>query len=246
MAVAAEAKLADRRPIEIKLRGMRLKDSEPDYYPIEITNLRRRFDTDVRWRFEDGEIEHLSVFGLAPIPILIELGCLISDISETSVFGRHREPKPQWAWPNDGEPLSFDRRIGPAGAKKVALKMCITAGISDDRVSQAVGDDVSIWEIRSSRFGTSVLRNQSDLVGFRLLVGRIFDEIRDQHGSDVELAVFPAVTAACAIEFGRAWQQKAHPAFDIYDETAGTGFVRRHRIEVLETWASAMAIGGRS
>ena len=122
MAVAAEAKLAERRPIEIKLRGMRHKDNEPNYYPREIENLRRRFEKEVRWRFEEGDIEHLSVFGLAPIPILIELGRLISDISDTSVFTRLREPKPQWAWPNDGSPLVFNRLAGPAGPKNPIQK----------------------------------------------------------------------------------------------------------------------------
>lgn len=232
MAVVAEAKLADRHSTEIKLRGMRHKDSDPDYYRIEIGNLRRRFDTDLRWRFEEGKIEHLSVFGLAPIPILMELGRLMSDISDASVFGRHREPKPQWTWPNDREPLLFSRTVGPKGTKRVALKLSVTAEIVDDRVVQAMGGgEVSIWEIRGSRLGASALRNQSDLTGFRMLAGRVFDEIRNQHGSDVELSVFPAVPVACAIEFGRVWQPKAHPAFDIYDEVAGIGFAHRHRIE---------------
>lgn len=99
-------------------------------------------------------------------------------------------------------------------------------------------DEISIWEIRSSRFGTSALRNQSDLTGFRLLAGRVFDEIRNQYGSDVELSIFPAVPAACAVELGRVWQPKADPAFDVYDEVAGMGFVRRHRIEAQATLAS--------
>ena len=231
-AVAAEAKLADRHPTEIKLRGMRHKDNAQDYYQIEIGNLRRRFDADLRWRFEDGQIEHLSVFGLAPIPVLMELGRLISDVSDASVFARHREPRPQWAWPNDAKPLLFNRTEGSRSGKKVALKLSVTAEITDDRVIQALGDDdVSIWEIRSSRFGTNALRNQCDLTGFRLLVGRVFDEIRSKHGSEVELSVFPAIPVACAVEFGRVWQPKAHPAFDIFDEIAGIGFVRRHRIK---------------
>jgi hypothetical protein len=74
------------------------------------------------------------------------------------------------------------------------------------------------------------LRNQSDLTGFRLVVGRVFDEIRMQHGSNVELSVFPAVPSACAVEFGRVWQPKAHSPFDIFDESPGGGFLLRHRI----------------
>lgn len=78
----------------------------------------------------------------------MELGRLISDISDASVFGRHREPKPQWTWPNDREPLLFSRTVGPKGTKRVALKLSVTAEIVDERVVQAMGGgEVSIWEI---------------------------------------------------------------------------------------------------
>ncbi len=229
-AVASESILADRVPVEIKIRGMRHKDTDPNYYNTEISNLRSRFEREIQGQYEDGLIEHLSVFGLAPIPILMELGRLISDISDATIFMRHREPKPQWAWPNDGPSLSFSRSKGPAESNSVALNLSVSADIKDQRVKQALGDDISIWEIRSDRFGTGVLRNQSDLTGYRLLVGRVFDEIREQHGKDVQLSVFPAIPIACAIEFGRVWQPKAHPGFRIFDETQADGFIERHEI----------------
>lgn len=229
-AAVANATLADRHPIEIKLRGMRHKDSDPNYYQTEISSLRKRFDTDVRWRFEERDIEHLSIFGLAPIPILIELGRLISDISDATVFMRHREPSPAWTWPNDGSPVSFEAVEGAKSGKAVALKLSVSAEVSDDRIHAAVGDDVSIWEIRSSVLGTTVLRNQADLTGFRETVGRTFDRIKATHGEETNLMVFPAIPTVCAIEFGRVWQPKAHPPFTIYDQIAGTGFVAKHAI----------------
>ncbi len=230
-AAAANATLADRHPIEIKLRGMRHKDSDPTYYQTEISCLQTRFDKEVRWRFEEREIEHLSIFGLAPIPILIELGRLISDISDATVFMRHREPSPAWAWPNDGSPVSFEVVEGAKKCAAVALKLSVSTEVSDDRIRAAVGDEVSIWEIRSSVFGTTVLRNQADLTGFREIVGRTFDRIKATHGEAANLMVFPAIPTACAIEFGRVWQPKAHPPFTIYDQIAGAGFLAKHTIE---------------
>lgn len=225
--------LADRVPIDIKIRGMDHKDSDPTYYPAEIGNLRARFEREIRGRYREGHLEHLAIFGFAPIPILMELGCLLSDLSEATVYGRHREPSPGWAWPNDGEKLDFWRIAGPTGSTNVALKLSITAEITDDRVRAALpGQDVSIWEIRSSRFGANELRNQADLAGYRILAGKVFDEIRAQHGPDVELSVFPAVPTTCAIEFGRVWQPKAHVSFNVYDQTQAEGFVLRHRIGI--------------
>jgi len=120
---------------------------------------------------------------------------------------------------------------GARGPKKVALKLSVTAGIADDRVARALPDDpVSIWEIRSSRLGASELRNQDDFSQFRELVGKTFDDIKYQHGMNVELSVFPAVPVPCAVEFGRTWQPKAHPPFLIYDQVPDRGFVLRHSV----------------
>ena len=230
-AVVPTFTLADDRPIDIKLRGMEHRDSDPDYYPIEIENLRRRFERDIRGRFETAEMEHLAVFGIAPMPVLMELGRLLSDLRAARIYARHREPTPSWRWPNDEAPLSFETVAGVSGPKAVALKLCISADITDDRVVRAMPDrNVSLWDVRSNRFGTSVLRNESDLGRFRKEVGRALDEIRRQHGSDVDLSIFPAVPAACAIELGRTWQPKAHPSLSIYDEVRGQGFIRCHEI----------------
>lgn len=230
-AVVPAFTLADDRPIDIKLQGMEHKDSDPNYYEIEIENLRRRFEREVRGRFEAGDMESLAVFGFAPMPILMELGRLLSDLRAVKVFARHREPAPGWTWPNDSPPLGFEVVSGARGPKTVALKLCISADIADERIVHAIPDrEVSIWTFKSNRFGTSALRNECDLVGFRMAVGRALDEIRRRHGSDVDLIVFPAMPAACAIEFGRTWQPKAHPAFTVFDEVQDAGFVARHRI----------------
>ncbi len=223
--------LADRRPIDIKVRDIAQKDSDPDYYSIVIDALRKKVDREIKGRFADGELEHLAVFGFAPMPVLIELGRLLSDLSAVSVYGRHREPSPGWAWPNDREPLEFTCVPGVQGPKKVALKISVTAGITDDRIARILPDDqVSIWEIRSNRMGASELRNEEDLSRFRELVGKTFDAIKDQHGMDADLSVFPAAPAACAVELGRTWQSKVHPAFLIYDQVPEQGFLLRHAI----------------
>ncbi|WP_245582972.1 SAVED domain-containing protein [Sediminimonas qiaohouensis] len=222
---------ADRRPIDIRIRDIAQKDSDPDYYPVVIDALRKKIEREIDGRFADDELEHLAVFGFAPMPVLMELGRLLPDLSAVSVYGRHREPMPGWAWPNDREPLEFTCVPGVPGAKKVALKLSITAGISDDRVIQAFPDEpISIWEIRSSRLGASELRNKDDLSRFRELVGKTLDAIKDQHGMDADLSVFPAAPAACAVEFGRTWQHKVHPPFLIYDQVPEQGFLLRHGI----------------
>ncbi|WP_171175733.1 SAVED domain-containing protein [Ruegeria sp. HKCCA4633] len=205
---------------------MFFKDSDPTYWAVQPRVLRQEFDKLIRGRFEDGDIRHLSVFGLAPIPLLMELGRLISDISDTDVYEKHREPD-QWAWPEDGEEVSFITQRGTEGPKRVALKLSITSQISDDRITGAVGTDVSIWEIKSTPQKHGVIRHKEDLSRFRTIVRSTLDEIKNVHGMDVELMVFPAMPVSCSVEFGRVWQPKAHPDIHIYDQTKDQGFLQR-------------------
>ncbi len=220
---------AERRATEIKVKGMHFKDDDPTYWSVQTEVLRVAFAKNIAGRFESGEIRHLSVFGLAPIPLLMELGRLLSDISEVDVYDRHREPA-QWAWPESGEVVEFDRQNGIVGPKRVALKISITSDIADDRVTSVAGNDVSIWEIRSSPQKHGALRRRDDLSRYRAIVRSTLDEIKNSHGMDAELLVFPAVPVSCAVEFGRVWQPKVHPSMKIFDQTKDLGFVERHTI----------------
>ncbi|MFW5654052.1 MAG: SAVED domain-containing protein [Roseicyclus sp.] len=152
-----------------------------NYYPRELENLHAIYDRQIRGRYRDGSLEHLAVFGFAPIPILMELGRLLSDLTEVTVFGRHRGPRAGWAWPNDVPEVTFERIRGTPGPQTVALKLCVSAEISDDRITKVLGEDISIWAIRSSVVDVHALRNEADLSSFRKLVGRTLDEIRTTH-----------------------------------------------------------------
>lgn len=217
---------AERRSIEIKVRGMHFQDSEESYWNVQPETLRHGVSQNVKGRFESGDIRHLSIFGLAPIPLLMELGRLVSDISDVDVYERHREPA-QWKWPEDGPEVSFSRTKGREGTKKVALKLSVTSHIADDRVTDVIGDDVSIWDISSDPQAHGVIRHKSDLSRYRSIVRATLDEIKNAHGMGVTLSVFPAVPVSCAVEFGRVWQPKVHPVIEIFDQVRGKGFARR-------------------
>ena len=119
---------------------------------------------------------------------------------------------------------------GSAECKHVALKLAISANIEDSRVTNVLGDDVSIWEITCRAPHNDVMRRSDDLSTYRSLIRRAFERIKDAYGRDVVVSVFPAIGVACAVELGRVWQPKAHPAFEIYDQSGSSGFKLRHRV----------------
>jgi hypothetical protein len=86
---AAEAMLpewypARDRAAELSLVNSWKKDSEKDYWAIEEDNLRRAFQSELRPLVRAAGA-HLSVFAIAPQPLLLLLGRLLGDLPEVDV-----------------------------------------------------------------------------------------------------------------------------------------------------------------
>jgi hypothetical protein len=63
-------------------------------------------------------------------------------------------------------------------------------------------------------------------------VRSLLGEIKNLHGQDAELHIFPAMPLSTAIELGRIWMQKADLPLHIYDQNyKANGFVKAHVIK---------------
>ncbi len=217
---------ADRSAIDLAMRGSVREDDEREFWETEATNLRRLFATRVRERIDAGEMHHLSVFALAPQPLLILLGTLIGDIAPVDVFQRHREP-PGWAWPPAGRPMPFE--VGQphaSGGGAIALKIALSATVNEDRIHDVLGEEAAIWSLTTPDPHNDVLKRADDLQRFRAEMRRLFDRIKSRHGSGRPVHVFPAMPVATAVEVGRVWMPKADLALNVWDENRALGGFR--------------------
>lgn len=230
-ALIPERSPANPRPIELSLNNRSISDAENRYWEMESEHLRRQFQTEVKSRLRPDDIQHLSIFGLAPIPLLIELGRLLSDIPVTDVFQLHREP-PDWGWQKN--PDAFKYEVGCDGdetSQTVALILGLSADVVLDRVRPIVGEQAACWTITHSNPGNDFLKSREQLQQFRETLRFVFNEIKKKHGEEAELHLFPAVPVACAIEVGRVWMPKADLPIEVYDQNRSTGgFSRALRI----------------
>jgi hypothetical protein len=231
MTVLPDRYPAGGRAIHLEMKGCRYVDHEPEYWTFQQENLVRQFRDKISGRIETGEIRHLSVFGLAPQPLLIELGRLLCDICPIDVHQLKREPK-GWGWLADGEPIRFQATDSRPTSNKVALKLALSATVTDDRIQRVLGDTVPIWSITAANPHNDVMRRAEDLRAFRHILRRTFNEIKAACGHDAEIHVFPALPLSAAIETGRVWMPKADLPLIIYDENRRHGgFVRTVRVE---------------
>jgi hypothetical protein len=214
---------AEHRAFEIGLGRSEVSDAEASYWPAESVQLRRQFASLVRPRLAANEVAHLSIFALAPIPLLIELGRLLSDIPATDVFQLHREPA-DWKWKHD--PVAFKYNVlAPIGVprKTVALVLALSANVVPSRVEAVLGDDVDIWIVTHDTPGNDYLQSAVQLREFRRTLRDVFDSIKAAHGEDANLHLFPAVPVSAAVEVGRVWMPKADLPFCVYDQNCSTG-----------------------
>ena len=218
---------ANHTPVDFSMTGVDMADNEPGYFQAQAQNLERQFNAKLRGEVERQAVNHISVFALAPIPLLMELGRLISDITPAEIHQPHREPS-GWKWANSGNRLDFeitkpDNLKGP-----VALKLGVSSHISDERISAVLGEEVSIWSLSVTQPHNDCMRYREDLEVFRSNARGILAAIKHSHGEKEVINVFPALPVSAAIEFGRIWMPKADLPIRIYDQSrVDDGFIYR-------------------
>jgi len=224
---------ASMTPFELQIKNIPHRDSEPEYWPVEIRNLRRQFDVMVKPRIVDGTIEHLSVFAIAPQPLLVELGRLLCDINASDVYQLHREP-PDWRWQQNPKAFSYQIKRSRTRTKVVAVNLSLSATITNDRITACFSEPPAIWTITIAAPNNDFLKSAQQLSLFRQRFRRLLNDIKASHGGDAEIHVFSAVPVAVAVEIGRVWMPKADLPLVLY-ENLRDGFRQVMRIPDIST-----------
>jgi len=224
---AAQAMQPERYPaekpaIELSIKNSPFQDDEGRFWELERESLRMQFAQTVKPRLAQGNVSHFSIFALAPQPLLMELGRLLSDIPAADVYQLHREP-PNWIWQNNPEDFKFTVDRPAVRAKTVALNLSLSATIENSRITSVLGDDTSIWTLRVQVPHNDFMKSRDQLSLFRQAFRRLLDTIKAENGQDVLLHVFPAVPVSVAVEVGRVWMPKADLPMRVYDQNRQNG-----------------------
>jgi hypothetical protein len=210
---------ADEHPIQLGMTWEG-KDDKIDYWGVEEKNLMTAFERFVVPHIVLGE--HFSVFGIAPIPLLVRLGTLLTDKISAQVYQLRREPQQSWQWIMRDKAVHY-RVIPPSSFKYApALVISLSGRISHDRVTSILGKRMSIWELTIREPHNDFLRTKEQLSKFREIARRLMVEIARKHGQQTPLAIFPAMPVAAAIELGRIRMPKADMPWNIYDHNNKT------------------------
>ncbi len=207
------------------------RDDMPHFYRHERQQLAFQFDRQVRVPLERRLIEHVSIFALAPQPLLIELGTLLGDVAPADVYQRHREPA-TWSWPTEGMPSDFEMTESVSCGATAALVLSVSGTIALERITRVLGGDVTVWTVTVPSPHNDSVKSRETLTRFREGMRLLLDKIKARHGDHAQLHVFPALPVSLAVELGRIRMPKADMPWVLYDEqrTLG-GFVHAFTLD---------------
>jgi len=203
-----------------------LKDSSVAYWQAESSHLFSSYERKIVPLIEQDNCKNFSVFAFAPQPLLIQLGALLTDKISVDTYQLHREPK-GWLWKECPDNFDFIvHRPNDFNAPAVLI-FSLSDHVSNERITRVLGDEVSIWEITIENPSNDFMKSKEQLSLFRKYIRELMVEIKQKHGNDTPVYIFPAMPISCAIELGRARMPKADMPWIIYDHDIGTKeFVR--------------------
>lgn len=163
----------------------------------------------------------LSVFPLAPIPLIAKLGELLGDKREVDVFQKTRKPD-TWRWRAETGTNTFSTEIirnENGDAEKTAIILSLTARVSPDRVL-SVYNAATIYHIVAQNNGVDCIVSPEDLRLFWQEYQGVCDRIKNNDHCD-NAVVFPAIPVSAAFEIGRRHMHGVHPVLHVYDDDNG-------------------------
>lgn len=232
---------ASSRGIGLGWTNSAVEDRRPDFWQFEAAQLSAQFQRYIAPRLADKSLAHVSIFAIAPQPLLMLLGYLLSELTSADVYQRRRDPQ-TWQWADNAADVTYLIEEPAADLSgPVAVVFSLSATVTDDRITAVLGEKACIWRVRIAQPNQDFLLSRENLAAFRCSARQLLDRIKARHGQSALLHVFPAMPVSAAVEFGRIIQPKADLGMQIYDQQQPRGFIPALQLNVPTTEYAANA-----
>ncbi|RKT69534.1 hypothetical protein DFJ66_2767 [Saccharothrix variisporea] len=200
------------------------QSSSPAYWEAARSHLEDRLAhlcTQVRKEV----VNHISVFALARIPVLVLLGTLLDKMLRVDIYPKRREGRTVWGWDEIDTPVDFTsvvRRDGGNGAQ-VAVMFSISGSVDINRLPRPILDTHTIYELRPTTTlpTPELITTQAALDHFARAWRTLLSTIEVDHPDAPAIPIFPAVPPAAAMIIGRHLLRSVHPPLHVYDRVPG-------------------------
>ena len=223
--------------ILVDLTRQAIRDDEPDFWARSADEIKRQVEQRLAPTLADPGYRSLSLFALAPIPLLMWLGRVLGDLNSCSVFQKLRAPD-SWTWEGDPGPAGSFTLETPQAEElvesgHVSLLLSVSGVVTPQEVAATFEEPLPTWHIRAENPGLDGLRSLAQLEAFVDAYRDALQQIRSIHGPNVVVHVLPAVPNSVAVECGRRLLPKADPSLVAYDKNK-TGVSFSQALTILE------------
>jgi len=184
----------------------------------------------------EGRVEHVSVFALAPIPLLAYLGHKLGDKWAVDVFRRSRDNTDRaWCWgePTAPEAPEFVFELPDVGlVDGVVVAVEVTAEVQIDRLPGELAS-LPIAKVRPSSAapGPDLLNSRAAVDAFAAAWRALLAEIERQLPTVKRLHIVAAVPAPAAVALGRFRRPYVDPTLVMYELGISQSYVEALEID---------------
>ena len=198
-----------RNIIELGLKNSSWNTSDEAYWSYESQNLENNFENKVLPLFDNcnNERKDFSIFALAPIPLLIKFGALLSNEQKIEVYQLQKTPTQTWRWQDSDINIKYTTNYinCPASIKQVILILSLSGKPLIDTIQSTVSFENSlVVEITTDTAPyEDFLKTRQQLDDFIKEFLKTKEEIRSICKQVVPIHIFAAIHNAIAVEIGR-------------------------------------------
>jgi hypothetical protein len=176
---------------------------------------------------EQGDVEHISVFPFAPIPLLVYLGSRLDDKTTTRIFQKHRDRQAGWSWTDLSDPVEFTTDM--IGADKTATDVILVCEISSPVNPENLPPELRelprhILRPEGRTPSPVLITNEQSLANFASAWRTLLAEVEAAHPHAKRWHLVASVPLSVAVESGRAFMRDSQQPVTVYERT-DTGYV---------------------
>lgn len=219
-----EAMLPDRRPktpqtIDIDLTKSSITEEDENFWRQNAFEIKQQLNFRIQQGPDRDEINHLSIFAMGPIPLLIYFGYCLGDIIDTNLYQKHRNAG--WKWEENNEDSDFEyQTIFPQDIDNYTegvLEISISGNITDNQYPEHL-KNIPRFTFKADNPGFYFLNTYEKFELFRKEIREFMNVVREEYPQISKLHLLSAIPCPIAIEFGRAYM-KEYPKIFVYNSS---------------------------
>lgn len=213
IAISPEYYIADNSPVRIQQVNA-INERDEGYWSSEVMNMVREVKTKVLDQLNGHRYEHVSLFALAPQPLLVKLGSLLNEKYPIRVFQKLRVPN-TWKWQSG---KSFDYLISEPKDKNMQPVIVFAISGTDiiNRTLTYYQGAASIWIMTVENPDMNILKSEVQLQAFQAKVRELLELVTTSTECK-SIHVHMALPNSCAITLGRVWMPKVHKDLVLFE-----------------------------